>query len=475
MENTTASNTVRSDGKFSLRPATDLSAIYLSYTLPTGGGTQVLPESVIGAAKSHGVTVELDVEAINKTLLEGGTNVRVGYGRAPVPGVDGHFDILVDNMKKRSPHLDENGLADFRDLGEIVTVKPGDPLMRIVDPTTGEPGLTVTGKEIPVKPGKKVSFPSRLEGVMVDPADPHLLVAAISGFPIVAKNGVKVEAIYRVENVDLHTGNITYDGGVHVTGDVHSGMTVKATGDIHVEGTVEDALLEAGGDVTVKCGIMGSDEDNDASDNKMHATIKCGGSCTVKFAQNAHIFAGNGIFVLETSMQSELNAAHQIIVGDKGSRKGDLIGGIARATMLVRAHNIGSDDHPRTIVIVGNDKYLHERLQECNEKSKIANNKFADVLMLLSSAKKNPEKITAEVMAEAEAERVTLLAEIAEHTAEALQIKKEIDLAQQGQVVAEKHVFIGTEIRIGQKHYEANQDREGGVFRLGDKGELVFD
>jgi hypothetical protein len=430
---------------------------------------------VIGAAKSHGVVVELDVEAINKTLTEGGTNVRVGYGRAPVPGVDGHIEILVDNMKKRSPHLDENGLADFRDLGEIVTVKPGDPLMRIVDPTAGEPGLTVTGKEIPVKPGKKVSFPSGLEGVTVDPADPHLLVASISGCPIVTKNGVTVEAIYRVENVDLHTGNITYDGGVHVAGDVHSGMTVKATGDIHVEGTVEDAVLEAGGDVTVKCGIMGSDTDNDAPDKKMHATIKCGGSCTVKFAQDAHIFAGNGIFIHEMSMQSELTAAHQIIVGDKGSSKGELIGGIARATMLVKAQNIGSDDHPRTIVLVGNDKDLYERLHGCNEKSKEANNKFADVLMELGAAKKNPEKVTAEAMAQLDADRVALYAEIAEHTAESLQIKKEIDLAQQAQVIAGKRVFAGAEIRVGQKHYEAKQDREGGIFKLGDKGELMFD
>ena len=476
MENPTTPNTARSDGKFALHPATDLSAIYLSYALPTGGGAPVLPEKVINAAKSHGVTVELDVEAINKTLLEGGTNIRVGYGRAPVPGADGRFEILVDNMKKRSPHLDEHGLADFRDLGEIVTVKPGDPLMRIVDPTAGEPGLTVTGKEIPVKSGKKVSFPLGLEGVKVDPTDPHLLVAAISGCPIVAKNGlVTVEAIYRVENVDLHTGNITYDGSVHVAGDVHSGMTVKATGDIHVEGTVEDAILEAGGDVTVKCGIMGSEEDHDAPGKKIHATIRCGGSCTVKFAQDAHIFAGNGIFIHESSIQSELTSAHQIIVGDKGSHKGELIGGVARATMLVKARNIGSDDNPRTVVIVGNDKNLHERLRECNEKHTIADNKFADVLMFLGSARKTPGKVSAKAMAEAEAARVNLLAEIAEHTAEALQIKKEINLAQEAQVVAEKRIFAGAEIRIGQKHYETKQDREGGMFKLGGNGELVFD
>lgn len=474
MENTADPHTVRSDGKFSLHPATDLSALYLSYTLPTGGGVPVPPEKVIDAAKSHGVVVELDVEAIKKTLLEGGTNVRVGYGRALVPGVDGHFEMLVNNVKKRSPHLDENGLADFRDLGEIVTVKPGDALMRIVDPTEGVAGLTVTGKEIPLKPGKKVSFPSGIEGVMISPEDPHLLVAAISGCPIVTKNGVRVEAVYNVENVDLHTGNITYDGGVHVAGDVHAGMTVKATGDIVVEGTVEDAMLEAGGDVTVKCGIMGSAEDHDDSDKKIHATIKCGGSCTVRFAQDAHIFAGNGIFIHDTSIQSQLTAAHQIIVGEKGSRKGDLIGGVARATMLVKARNIGSDDNPRTIVIVGGDKDLHERLRECGEKRKIADNKFADVLIFLGSAKKNPEKAGVEAIAQAEAERVALLAEIAEHTEDALQIKKEIELSKEAQVIAETKIFAGAEIRVGHNFYEAKQDREGGVFKLGENGELVF-
>jgi uncharacterized protein (DUF342 family) len=344
-----------------------------------------------------------------------------------------------------------------------------------VDPTPGEPGLTVTGKEIPVKPGKAVSFPAGIEGVMVDPADPHLLVAAISGCPIVTKNGVMVEAVYRVKNVDLSTGNISYDGSVHVAGDVQSGMTVKATGDIEVEGTVENAILEADGDVTIKCGIIGSDEDRDTTGKKIVATIKCGGSCTVKFAQNAHIFAGNGIFVCETSIQSELVAAHQIIVGDKDSRKGDLIGGMARAAMLVKAHNIGSDDHPRTIVISGSDKDLHERLRVCNKKKEVAHSKFADALLLLNSAKKNPAKFTAETLAEAEAEKARLYAEIAEHTEEGLQIKKEIDLTKGAQVVALKKVFAGAEIRLGQKNFEAKNDREGGVFRLGDMGELVFD
>ena len=95
------------------------------------------------------------------------------------------------------------------------------------------------------------------------------------------------------------------------------------------------------------------------------------------------------------------------------------------------------------------------------------------MLIFLGSAKKNPGKIAPEAIAEAEAAKITLYAEIAEHTADALQIKKEINLAQQGQVIASKKVYAGSEIRIGQKNYETKQDREGGLFKLGDKGELV--
>lgn len=460
-------------GKFSLRPSTDRSALFLSAAPPADGGAHASPEDVVNAARSHGVTVELDLAAIQKTLLEGGVNVRVAVGRAPVPGADGRVEMLVGNPKKRSPHLDEHGLADFRDLGEIVTVKAGQPLMRLLDPVPGVAGVTVMGTEIAAPTGKKASLPAGLAGVAPDPADPHLLVAAITGCPVITKDGVSVEAVYRVENVDLHTGNVSYDGGVHVTGDVHSGMTVKASGDIFVGGTVEDATLDAGGDVTIAGGIAASDEDTDDGSVKMRATIKCAGSCTVKFAQDAHIIAGNGIFIHDSAINCDLVAAHQIIVGGDGRSMGELIGGIARATMFIKAHSIGSEDHPRTIVIAGNDKDLFEHLRVCNEKRKAADNKFADVLMALGAAKKTPGKTSPEEMEKLDAERVALLAEIAACTEQSLQLKKEIDLAQQAQVVALKRVFADVEIRIGQKHVENSQDRECGVFRL-ENGDLVF-
>jgi len=461
------------DGKFSIRIDANLMAAYLSCTLPIGGAP-VQRQSILQEVEIKGISVAPDLEAIDKALREGGENILIASGKPPAPGVDGKLEVLVPCMKKRSPHLDEHGLADFRDLGEIVTVHAGDKLMRLVLPTTGEAGQTVTGRALPAKPGKKVSFATRLDGAALDPNDPTLLVAEISGCPVTSKDGVAVEPVYTVKNIDLHTGNITYDGTIHVTMDVQTDMSVKASGDIHVDGTVENAMLEAGGDIVVKGGIIGSSELHAGADKKFQAAIKCNGSCTARFVQNAHISAGNGIFIHDVAMQSELSAGHQIIVGDTGSRKGEIIGGITRATMLVKAQNIGSPASVKTVVIAGADKLLHERIDTIIKAREASEHKLADVIKLLDLARLKPDLIPPETVNSLKSTRDALNTEIGTFREEETELRKEIDLAKEAQVVAEKHVFGGAEIHIGIKRYNATQDREGGVFHLNEEGDLVF-
>ncbi len=461
------------DGKFSIRIDANLVAAYLSCALPQGGAP-VQIQSVLQEAQNKGITVALDLKAIERALREGGENVLIASGKPPVPGVDGKFESLVPSMKERSPHLDEHGLADFRDLGEVVAVRPGDALMRLIPPTDGEPGETVAGKIIPVKPGKKIAFATKLDGAALDPNNPNMLIAAIAGCPVVLKDGVSVEPIYTVKNVDLHTGNIFFDGTIHVSGDIKADMSIKATGDIHVDGTVESAMLEAGGDVVVKGGIIGSSELHAGSNEEFHAAIKCTGSCTARFVQNAHISAENGIFIHDIAMLSELTAGHQIIVGDKGSRKGDIIGGTARATMLVKAQNIGSPAYLKTVVHVGATPLMHEQHNIVTKALEASEHKLADINKLLELARLHPDRLPPETVKTAEATRDALSAEIETLRENEMELRKEIDIANKAQVVVEKHVFGGSEICIGLKHYKTADDREGGVFHLNEEGELVF-
>ena len=458
------------DGEFDIRIDVGHLNAYLTCVPPLGGAPVTL-ERVLEEAKHKEITVELDLETVENALKGGGDNVLIASGKAAVDGVDGKFENLVPSAKERSPHLDEHGLTDFRELGEILVVHAGDPLMRRILATDGEPGLSLSGQTIPANPGKSVAFATQLDGTEFDPADENLLIAATDGCPVLLKDGVSVETIYTVENVDLHTGNIDFPGTVNVTGDVHTGMTVKASGDIHVNGTVEGVILIASGDIVVKGGIIGLTER--AGEKSHHSTITCKGSCSANFVQNAHISAGNGIFIRDSAMQSELSAGHQIIVGDKGSSKGHLIGGTARATMLVKAQVIGSPARSKTVVIAGADQGLHDRLTAIAEARDAAMNKLLNVIKLLELAHANPGRLPAETVKAAETTRDTINAEMVVLRLDETELNREIAACKKAQVVAEKRFFEGVEVRFGLKHHTMVVDREGGIFQL-KEGDLVF-
>ena len=457
------------DGEFDIRIDTGQLNAYLT-CIPPHGGASVTLERVLEDIKHKEITVGLDLEAVEKALKEGGDNVLIASGRAAVDGVDGRFENLIPSAKERSPHLDEHGLADFRELGEILVVHKGDPLMRRILATSGEPGLTLSSKEIPAKPGKDVVFAAKLDGAEFDPADENLLIAATDGCPVSMKDGVSVEAIYTVKDVDLHTGNIDFPGTVNVTGDVHTGMTVKASGDIHVNGTVEGVVLVSGGDIVVKGGIIGLTER--ASEKSHHSMITCKGSCSANFAQNAHISAGNGIFIRDFAMQSELSAGHQIVVGD-GSRKGHLIGGTARATMLIKAQVIGSPARSKTLVIAGADQALHDGLTAIAEARDAAMNKLLNVVKLLELAHSNPGRLPVETVKAAETTRDNINAEMAALNLDEAELNREIAASKEAQIVAEKKFLEGVEVRFGLKRQTMVADREGGIFKL-KEGELTF-
>lgn len=457
------------DGEFDIR--IDASQLNAHLTCkPPCGGTPVALERVLEEAKHKGITLELDLAAIENALKGSGDKILIASGRAAVDGDHGKFESLIPSAKERSPRLDEHGLADFRELGAFPVVHAGDALMRRIPPTGGEPGLALSGQVIPAKPGKDVAFATRLDGAGIDPNDQNLLIATIDGLPVLLENGVSVEPIYTIEDVDLRTGNIDFPGTVNVTGEIHVGMTVKATGDIHVNGTVEDATLVAGGDIVVKGGIIGVTERG----KTLRSSITCKGSCNANFVQNAHISAGNGIFIRDFAMQSELSAGHQIIVGDKASRKGHIVGGVTRAAMLVKAQIVGSPARAKTVVIAGENQALHDRLTAIAAARDSAVNKLMQIVKLLELAHANPGRVPPQAVTAAEATRDNINAEMATLRLDEEEVKRQIAVSEAAQVVAEKQFLDGVEIRLGSKRHQVSADREGGIAKL-KEGELVLD
>lgn len=464
------------DAAVTVELAPDKMTAWLSVS-PACGGTPVNSEQIRRALAEKQVASGILEEAIDQIVTRGEAQRQViAQGRAVVNGEDGKLECLVEMVKSRHPHVDEKGVADYRDLGGIVMVHQGQRLMCKHPPTPGENGENILGQAIPAKPGKDIMFAPQLKGAAIDPGDPAFLIAQIAGQPVAANYGMTVEPTITIATVDLSTGNIDFDGTVEIKGDVHAGLSIRATGDIHIGGTVEAATLDAGGDISVKGGIIGHGEVHEQpgkADKSMIARVRCGASCAALFIENASIEAGDSILVDKLVMQSELIATNQIVVGQPGSGKGNIIGGLVEATLLVQAGEIGSEAGVRTRIMVGTNPYLHENLKHAKSALEKKNHEMEEVEKLITFISAHPERVKAEIKHKAENTHTVLSQEIEGIQQQIGEILLELGLAEDAKIIVEKAVHSNVQIEIGGKIHRVEIERGKGSFTLRE-GEIEF-
>ena len=460
-----------SDGEFFIKIDDDQLSAYLTCFNPRGGIAVTL-ESILEEAKNKEITVDLDMEAIKRAISEEGDSVLIASGKPAEDGLDSRFESLLPEMKERVPQVDEEGIANFRDLGEILVVYTGDSLMRRYPAGDGEPGFTISGAPIPAKKGMSLEFTAGLEGAEIDSNDLDLLIAKIDGCPYLIPNGVKVEPVYTVKNVDLHTGNIDFLGTVIVTGEVQSGMTIKADGDIHIKGSTEGAILIAKGDIVVTGGLIGHPEKPE-TELTIDPITEAGGSVNANFTQNAVINAGQGIFIRDYTMMCKLNAAVQIVVGD-GSRRGHIIGGVSTAGLLIKAKTIGSPSRSRTVVIARTSDTLYARMAKLSENRDDLKVRRFKVRKLIDLAVNKPDRVSASALESANSTLASLDDEEQQLNLDEVQLKKEVAASRGAMIKAEVNFLEGVEVRVGTKRATTTKDRSGGTYRLKDD-ELIFE
>ncbi len=346
----------RRDAGFTLEISPDAMQVWGNVT-PAYAGKPLDSEELYRALAAAGVTWGIDQAAVSAACsVRAAERIVLAAGRPAENGEDTRFELLVADARDRSPQLDENGLVDFREFGAIPTVSAEQPVMRRIPATTGTIGRNVRGEVIEPVPGADVAFAEKLVGVCVASDDANLLRAAITGQPVRCGNGVVVEPVLRVRDVNMASGNISFDGTIKVDGEVLPGMKVHATGDILVGVVVDGAELDAGGDIHVAGGIIAK------------AHVRAGGSVSARFVEGAHVFSGTTIAIDDSALQSELQANNQILVGLKSKQRGRLAGGSARAMMLIRTPILGSPTGGVSHLLLGVNPVLEAEYQELLQK-----------------------------------------------------------------------------------------------------------
>lgn len=451
------------------------------------GGKPIGPEKLKKALAAANIRKGLKTQELTSLLKEAhqaqpGSTIQkeIACGRAPKHGRDGQWIADVQTLRQQlsAPKEREDGTVDLLDFGEIMTVKEGELLMHLEPPTPGQNGFTVTGEIIPPKPGKEVPF-TPAEGVLLSESKDQIL-AARQGIPVEQPRGMRVDQIYTASKVDVSTGHITFDGSVIIQGDVEESMKISATGDVTIGGSVYYADIEAEGDIVVRKGVIGRQQDSSKTFNideiNCHLTAK--GHIHIGFAQYTRLEAEKSIKVDKQLLHCFTQTKDRLDIGSNPKdRNGKLIGGITYACKGVSSAHFGAEAFiPTEIRMCCNYQELQTIEEQLNGKLKTNQNLLNEMVLLLPQYKALPKT-------EDNYKKTKHLIEAVKHTKQLVAtLKHKVRQLRQvrdnrlssAQLIARGNIYPNVKIHIADNPYKVTQERiKGGICYK--QGEVIYD
>ena len=277
-------------------------------------------------------------------------------GKPAVQGKDGYVKELYERVVERKFEVDEHDRVDYASLKFFQSVEKGGVICEAIQPIQGDPGRTVQNQEIPVKERKAVPL-SRGRNTEIS-QDGTKLLASQAGHVEFSGKAFHVKSVLEIaEDVDYSTGNINYTGDVHIHGNVSSGFSVRAVGNITVDGVVKAGNIEAGGDLIVAKGIVGNSQSVVRADRNVYA----------KYLENSNVHARQNLQA-DSIVNSDVYCDGDIEVR---SGRGIIVGGRIRAARKVNAKIVGSKYESQTSIFLGGEpcvEYDRQVLVESIEK-----------------------------------------------------------------------------------------------------------
>jgi len=226
-------------------------------------------------------------------------------------------------------------------------VHEGDVLAELFKEDYGKEGYDVMGHSVMPHKVKRAIF--QYGRNMHVSEDGRFLISDVNGHVTLEGDKIFVSSELELVNVDNSTGDVDYSGNVIIKGNVLTGFSVKATGNITVNGLVEGASLTAGGNITLIRGVQGGGR----------AQLTAGGDIVSKFIESANMVSADGKIETDSILHSKVIAKGPIIVQ---GRNGLIVGGDVKSRVLIDCKTIGNDMGTATIVGVGVDPTVKKRI-----------------------------------------------------------------------------------------------------------------
>ncbi len=289
------------------------------------------------------------------TSDDAGREMMVARGRLAQNGEDGEVSYCFQTELAAGTE-DNSGSMDYRERGLVNDVEVGAVLATVKPAGSGQPGISVSGRELKATPGKPALLPRPGHNVEVS-EDGRSYLATSEGHASLSRGGtlqVSPELVISGD-LDFSAGNIKFNGNVTVNGDVKSGFVIHAGGDISVRGNVESkAKLRAGRNVVVRGAIRtGTDEPRVTAGNKVVA-----GSL-----EGAFVKAEGSVCARTLVLDSMVEC-----VGKFLCERGEVRGSNIQAVAGIVANNVGTEDGVTNTLTVGLTRRVAGRIRKLNDK-----------------------------------------------------------------------------------------------------------
>lgn len=321
--------------------------------------------------KECGVTAGIDPELLKEAAAKDlEQSVVIAAGKPPVKGNNAYLQTTFSENKSLAFNEKESVQVDFK---EVIHIPMVEEEALVAEKIPAEPGLegfgvdgevisAPEGKDLKVRPGKNTYLSE----------DGLKLFASRAGQVSMDAKTVHVYAVYEINgDLDMKTGNISFNGNVVIRGNVPAGFTVKARGDIRIDGTVEAASLESEGSLYISQGVVAQGA----------GQIICKGEMKAGFLNEANVHVHGSLYVTKSILHSQVTVNGHIYCTQG---KGNIVGGSVSSVQGIEVNEIGNRMHSPTAIYVG----IHKHAKNAETEFTVQKKSSVDTLKKLKLLKK---------------------------------------------------------------------------------------
>lgn len=393
------------NASWEIRVSADLLSVYLDLYPAAGHGAPPDPLRIFEELENMGImTFSRDrVRSLISLCVAGtpayGADSVVARGVPPCAPIQGRVEFLVPMERAKRP-IDDDASVNWKDLWITPSVREGDVIANVYPPREGEDGVDVYGEPLHAASFDffRVAYGEGVTVVECEGGAYEKVYARTAGQPVFKDGLIDVVSLLIIGgDVDLITGNVDFSGSVLIRGSVMEGLSVRAGGDVTVNGKVYNSVVCAGGSCLLKGGVTGG-----------KSAITAGEDVRVGIVEHATIKARGKIEVMGYTLFGDLEAGYSIYVG--GRRKRGVVGGRCIAGGVVDVLSAGSSMGAFTLLESGSDPFKAEKIMVLETKKAGLRAQLEKLDATILSLKGSGSNFELDSMSEEEKGRLFILA-----------------------------------------------------------------